>query len=361
MTLSTPAAGLTPQQWDDKFFIEYMQENRFAKEMGKTENAIIQVKEDLTKKKGDSLTYALVNKLTGAGVTGDATLEGNEEDMISRSHKVEILQRRNAVAVGNQSEQFSAFDMRQAARAVLKEWAQDNTIDRIIVELGSINGVAYGSASEGQKDAWLTDNSDRVLFGALNSNQVAGDQSASLLNVDAAADKFSTAIASVMKRLALTADPKIRPVRSTTSGRRFFVVYCDTLTFRDLQADTAIQNAQRQVSIRMQNEKLFAGGDLEWDGMIFKEIDEIQSLGAVGAASDTVSPVYLCGAQAIAYAVSKRWQTKTETRDYDNVNGVAVAEMGNFSKMIFGSGAADLDDLKDHGIVTGYMAAAADA
>lgn len=361
MTLSTPATGLTPQQWDDKFFTESFQTNRFASEYGTNENAIIQVKEDLTKKKGDTVTYALINRLTGAGVTGDSTLEGNEEDMVSRSQAVTVIQRRNAVATGKQSEQFSAFDMRQAARATLMDWSVVNTTDRIITELGSINGVAYGTATEGQKDAWLTDNADRVLFGALKSNTSAGDMSASLLNVDSTADKFSSAIASLMKRIAIAADPQVRPIRSTTSGRRWYIVYCDTLTFRDLQADDAMQNAQRSVSVRMQNEKLFKGGDLEWDGMIFKEIDGIASLGTVGASSDTVSPVYLCGAQAVAYAIAKRWHSKTDTRDYDNVHGVAMVEMGNFAKMIFGSGSADTDDLKDHGIVSGYMAAAADA
>ena len=69
---STVATGLTVQQWDDKFFTEYVRENRFKPVMGTTVNSVIQVKQDLTKKKGDSITYALVNKLTNAAVTGSA-------------------------------------------------------------------------------------------------------------------------------------------------------------------------------------------------------------------------------------------------------------------------------------------------
>ncbi len=38
-------------------------ENRFNGEMGTDENSIIQVKENLTKKPGDRVNYALVNKL----------------------------------------------------------------------------------------------------------------------------------------------------------------------------------------------------------------------------------------------------------------------------------------------------------
>ena len=50
MALTTARTGLTPQQWDDKFFMEYVRENRFKRYMGTDENSIIQLKEDLTKK-----------------------------------------------------------------------------------------------------------------------------------------------------------------------------------------------------------------------------------------------------------------------------------------------------------------------
>lgn len=355
------ASGLTVQQWDDQFFKEYFQENRFSREMGTSQNSIIQVKEDLTTKKGQYITFALINRLVGDGVTGTDVLEGNEEDMVSRSFRLDVIKRRNAVRVADQEEQYSAIPLRNSARSVLMDWAQENTRDRIIEQLGAINGVAYANATEAQKDAWLADNSDRVLFGALNSNNSGNDHSASLANIDNTDDKLDTGAASLMKRLALSANPKVRPIRSTESGRRFFIMYCGTRTFRDLKTDSTITQAQREVGLRMQNEKLFQGGDLEWDGIIFKEIDDIPVYSGVGAGSIDVSPVYLCGAQAIGYGVAKRWTSATETFDYGDKVGVAVEEMGNFGKMIFGSGTGDTDDTKDHGIVTGYFAAVADS
>lgn len=361
MADTSAATGLTVQQWDDKFFTEYFQENRFKSEMGKSENNIIQIKEDLTKKKGDSITFALVNRLTGAGVTGSSTLEGNEEALDSRSHKLTVSKRRNAVRVSDSEEQFSAIPLRNAGRGALMDWAQENTRDRIIGVLGDINGVAYGTASEVQKDAWLVDNADRVLFGAAKSNNASNDHSASLANIDNTADKLTTSAASLMKRIALSASPKIRPLRSTSSGRRFFCVYVPSLVFRDLKTDTTITNAQRDVGLRMQNEKLFKGGDIEWDGMIFKEIDDIGVLSGVGAGSIDVAPVYFCGAQAVGYGIAKRWNTVTEEFDYGDKHGVAVQEFGNFEKLTFGTGSGDTDDLKDHGVVTGFFASVADS
>ena len=361
MAETTAATGLTVQQWDDKFFVEHVQQNRFAPEMGTSENSIIQVKEDLTKKKGESITYALVNRLTGNGVENGATLEGNEEDMDTRSFKLTIKERANGVRSSAWDNQISAIDLRKAGKMSLKTWAMENTRDRIIAALGSINGVAYGTASEAQKDAWLVDNADRVLFGAAKSNNSSNDHSASLLNVDATNDKLTSAAASLMKRMARTASPKIMPVMSESSGRYYYTVYVPSLVFRDLKADATITQAQRDVSLRMQNERLFKGGDIEWDGMIFKEIEDIPVLSGVGASGADVAPVYFCGAQALGYGVAQRWKSEEEYFDYKRKKGLAIIEMGGIEKMLFGSGSTDTADLKDHGVLTGYFASVADA
>ena len=361
MAETSAATGLTVQQWDDKFFVEHVQENRFAASMGADENAIIQIKENLKKQKGDSITFALTNRLTGGGVADGATLEGNEEALESRSHKLTINERAHAVRVTNWEEQISAIGLRKAGKMGLKVWAMENTRDRIITAMGSVNGTAYSSASEANKDAWLVDNADRVLFGSAVGNNASNDHSASLLNIDGTNDTLTASTASLMKRIARTANPKVRPVMSAASGRFFYTMYVPSLVFRDLKNDPVITQAQRDVSLRMQNEKLFKGGDIEWDGIIFKEIEDIGVLSGVGAAGIDVAPVYLCGAQALGYGIAKRWKTADETFDYGRKKGVAIMEMGNFEKLTFGSGVGDTTDLKDHGMVTGFMASVADA
>jgi len=322
MTETTAATGLTVQQWDDKFFVEHVQQNRFASDMGTSENAVIQIKEDLKKKKGDSVTFALANLLTGAGVENGATMEGNEEDLDTRSFKLTIKERGNAVRSTGWENQISSMDLRKAAKMGLKVWSMENTRDRIITALGSILGVAYGSATETNKDIWLVDNADRALFGSAVGNNAANDHSAALLQIDGTNDKLTSATASLMKRIARTASPKIRPVMSGSSGRFFYVMYVPSLVFRDLKADTTITNAQRDVSMRMQNEKLFKGGDIEWDGIIFKEIEDIAVLSGVGTAGIDVAPVYLCGAQALGYGIAQRWNSQEELFDYGRKKGV---------------------------------------
>lgn len=359
MANTTAATGLTVQQWDDSFFKEYLRDNRFAKYMGTSPSSMIQVNEQLGKKKGDTVTFALVNRLTGNGVSGSSTLEGNEEDMTSRSFTITIDKYRNGVVVPEIEEQKSAIGLRNAARSVLMDWAMEHTRDKVVAALQSINGVAYGSASEANKDAWLVDNADRVLFGAAKSNNSSNDHSASLANVDNTADKLTSGKLQLLKRMAIDASPKIRPIR-TSGDQEWYVVFANTRTFRDLKADSTITQAQREVGLQAQNNRLFNGGDIIWDGMIIREIAEIPNY-AAGAAGIDISPVFLCGAQAIGTAFAKRWKSVDETRDYGDKRGVAIESLYEVEKMTFGSGSSDTADLKDHGVATGWFASVADA
>ena len=111
-------------------------------------------------------------------------------------------------------------------------WSCSTAFRERVIALGSINGVAYASASEAQKDAWLVDNADRVLFGATKSNASSNDHSTSLANIDNTTDKLSPAMISLAKRIAQTASPKIRPIK-TSEDEEWFVMFAGPQAFRD--------------------------------------------------------------------------------------------------------------------------------
>lgn len=361
-----PATGLEVTQWDDKYTREYFQENPFTPVMGTGTNSIIQLKEDFSKGKGDNMTLGLVGRMADDdGVEGTDTLEGNEEELDTRSFNFSINKRRKAVRIAEMSEYQSAINLRDAARDALMDWSQENTKKRILTALGSINGVAYASASETQKDAWLVDNTDRVLFGSAVANH-GTDHSDALANIDSTNDKLTPQMLSLMKRIALkkrttAGKRKIRPIRVEANNRRYFKVYAGPRGFRDLKNNSTIQQAQREVQLTMENNRLFQGGDLVWDGMIIHEVDDIEAITGVGASTIDVEPVYLCGAQALVYGIGKRWATKTKTFDYGDKYGVAIEEICGIHKTSYGSGSSDTDDLTQHGVVTGFCAAVADA
>lgn len=363
MAETSVPTGLTVQQWDEKYFRDYLNANWFKKFMGGGSNAAIQVKEDLTKKPGDAVTFTLVNQLTGTAKGASDTLEGAEEDIDLRSQKITVREYSHAVRFSKFEAQKTAIDLRRAHKDVLMDWNMELDRDNIIEALGSINGVDHAAATEAQKDAWLTDNSDRVLFGALKSNASSNDHSTALATVDTTNDKLTPGAISLMKRMAKTASPRVRPIRpkSSIGGSDGYVLLAPTQMIRDLAADTTFSAANRDAGTRGDSNKLFSGADYKWENIFIYEIEDIPSRGAVGDSSAVVRPCYLLGAQALGMAWSMRPQTCEEEFDYKRKVGLAIKQWYKVEKLRFGSGVSDTDDLKDHGVVTGYFAAAADA
>jgi len=368
-------SNLRVKQWDDQYFVEYIRGNRLAKYMGTDENAIVQVKEVLTKKPGDTIVFELVNRLQGTGRTNNQTLEGFEEDLSQRSYNLTVSLFRHGVVVPEFEEQATAIDLRNAARATLMNWSMEQTRDRFIRALGSKDALfprdsggavgisaAYETANATALNTWLTDNSDRVLFGAAIANGSSNVLATALLTVDSTSDKLSSSAVSVMKRIAKNATPKIRPIR-VNGDEEWYVMFANSLAFRDLKLDTNIIQSRQYALERGTDNPLFTDGDILWDGVIVREIPELSSniWLAQGASSINVGEVYLCGAQTLGYGLAQRWNTRTQVRDYQTKNGVAIQQIYDVGKIQFGSGASDTTTLKDMGVVTGFFSAVGDA
>jgi N4-gp56 family major capsid protein len=364
MAQTYAVAGLTPQLWDDNFFRDYVRSSRYRRYMGTDEASIIQLKEDLTKKRGDTVTFALVNELTGAGVTGNTTLKGNEERLNSRSHAITVDVLRHAVAVDDWDMQKSVIDLRNAARVQLREWAMKTLRDNITTALGQIDGVNFTATTVGQRNAWTANNQDRVLFGSTTANYNATFLTA--INAVGVSEQLTPNILSLMKRMAQSASPKVKPVYVKEMDQEWYVAFVGPNAWRDLTEDNPTTNvltlANRDARLRGVDNPLFTGDSLVWDGIIIREIPEISPVaGFSGSAGARVAPVYLCGAQAIGLAWAQRTKSTTDVDDYEFLHGVGVQEIRRIEKLRFGTAAgADTTTPKDHGIVTAFVAAAAD-
>ena len=361
--LAVPS-GMTVQQWDDEYFQEYYNKNWFKKFMGTGSSSMIQVREDLTKKPGDSITYQLINNLTGSAKGATEDLEGQEEDLMLRSHKVTVQEYSHAVKWSNFEAQKTAIDLRGAHKDALMAWNRRLERDHVIEALGSIDGVKYALASEAQKDTWLTNNSDRVLFGATKSNGSSNDHSVALATIDSTNDKLTPAALSLMKRIAKQASPKITPFvpRGGIEDSDAYVVFANSYAMRDLANDSTFVQANREARERTSSNPLFNSADYLWDNLYIYEIEDIPVLSGVGASSINVAPIYLCGAQALGEAWAMRPSTVARSDiDYDRKNGLAIKQWYKVEKLRFGSGALDTTTPKQNGVVTGFFAAVADS
>lgn len=355
--------ALQVEQWEDKFFTEYLHDGGFMPLFGKSENAVIQVKEQPGKGNGDKITIQLVNRLTNAATTGTSVLEGNEEDMSQRSFSITVNKRRNGVRIPEMSEVQSAISLRDAGRATLLDWAMEDTRDLIITALGSLNGTAFTSRTSTIADAWLVDNADRTVFGAYARGGSAGgtDMSADLGQLDTSSDLFTSTRLDDMVYVAKTCDPKIRPMRDKGNGKRYYIAFAHPSAFQDLRNSIDTEVLASTV-VQMQASKLFEGGDIMWNGVIVKETDNLPVWANIGNGSTVeVTPVYLLGAQAIGVAYANRWRSRTDTFDYGDKYGVAIDGIYGVEKIRFGTGTTDTDDYKDHGVVSGFFATTAAA
>ncbi|WP_408953046.1 DUF4043 family protein [Lysobacter sp. Hz 25] len=361
MTDTIVSPKVRAKQWDDTLFREYVRANRFKRYMGSNENAIFQVKKDLTKKKGDAIVITLVGALSSAGGpnNGSTTLVGNEKALPNEGHEIKVGVVRDATVVNVEEEQASPIDIRDAGRVALKDLAMNYLRDAIITALGSINGVAYGTASAAQRNAWNTANADRVLYGAEAANRVAGDHAASLLAIPAG-QKLTRAVVSKLKRIAQKAKAAngsgIRPYRYG-EDEETFVIFAGTEPYRDLKTD--LETVHKDARARSENNPLFTGTtSLYWDGVVIREIPEIESLGAVGAAGAFVAPIYLCGSQALGIAWAKTLKTTIRKEDdYEFKKGVGFMEIRGINKIQWMQGEPEA---KDWAVVTCFIAAEPD-
>ena len=353
MTDTTVASGNQVTKWQADFWAEFVRASRFAKYTGTGANNVFVEKEDSGNYK--AISIPLIGRLTGAGVSGTTKLEDAEENLDNYNHDLDITWKRNGVVRTKDQQSYTVIDLLNAAREMLMRWAMEEKRDDIIAALASVNGVAYGSASEAQKDAWQAANADRVLFGSAVGN-ATGDQSLDLAKVDNTNDKLTSSVGSLAKRLAMTADPRISPIR-VGDDEEWFVMFCGSLAFRDLQADSALQQATREAWSRGPQNPLFTGGDLIRDGVIYREVPEIGVLSGVGAGAIDVSQNYLCGAQAVGVGYGQRPTVQSDNRDYSFRQGVAIECAWGIEKMEFKTETNKVD----HGVVTVYAAGVADA
>ncbi|CAN1724434.1 N4-gp56 family major capsid protein [Hyphomicrobium sp. 1Nfss2.1] len=375
MASTAVLAGLDLTKWSPKFLTEYIRKSGFEPYMGTSEDDIIHVKMDL-QTSGFTIRIPLVGRLQGQGVSGNAPLSGNEEQLDQYYQDIAWDFYRHAMTVSKYDQEKSAVDLVGQFRPSLRNWAAEKHKYQIIDCLHTTSGGLLFSASDATaRNLWMNNNADRVLFGATVANAVSGVHATALALVDNTDDKLTTTLASQARLMARTANPHIRPYK-TEDGREFYVMFCHPLAFRDLKRDTAMTAANRDARPRdVSNNPLFQDGDLIYDGIIFREIPEFYQP-RVGATSTAPNPEttfnnttpiqcganFLCGAQALGKVMKQApMPTVKSEDDYGFIKGVGIEMAHNYSKLRWNNAGTpnNAGTVKDVGIVTVYTAAVA--
>ena len=364
------ASASEKQKWISDYFKDYVRASGFSGYMGRSKNSVILTKYELTEEAGKTINMPLVAKLSGSGVTGSTVLDGNEEELANYNFPISVDWRRNGVRVPKSQSYKTEINLLGAARDALQDWESEKLRDDIIKAFlqvitaagtdGASTVVDWADATAANKNAYAVLNQDRLPFGKLVSNYSATFSTA-LGNLDTTDDKCTASSMSLAKRRAKAASPIIRPYKSKV-GQEYYVAFHGSRTFRDLKADSTITQANREARPRdVEANPLFQDGDLIYDGIVHREVPEIDTMCTAlggfdgqGGSSADVRPVFVCGQQAVGIAWGQEPMPKTDsTKDYGFRPGVAIEELLGVKKLACNG--------KQHGVLTAFFAAAADS
>ena len=344
--------------WRKDFLTSYVRQSGFMPYMGRGETSIIRVFRDLTAQAGSSIIVPLILELSGRGVEGAEVLEGNEEELENFADRVIVAWKRNGVVVPKSTSYKTEIDLLNAARAALVRWAKTNLRTGIINAFQSIivpgvldadgipgadTAVQYANSTASQRNAFLANNADRMLFGSAYANSSSLNWATSLGNVDATDDKMSAKVIQMAKALAKQTTNAangiaINPYQSdATAGREWYVMFMGSDDFNNASRDPTILAADKDARDRgVDTNPIFQGGDRIYDGVILREIPELTPLVGAGAAGVNVGRSFLCGQGALSLAWGQDPTPRSDAdRDYKFRPGVAIEELRGQKKTSF--------------------------
>ena len=333
--------------------------NQFA---GSGQNAMVQRITELTKnEKGTKAVITLLADMTGDGVTGDNTLEGNEEALRAYDITVELDQLRFANRIaGRLADQKSVVNFREQSRDALA-YAMADRMDQLAFL--TLSGIAYTSKTNGALrttsgttglelvDLEFTSDvsaptTNRHRRWDATSGLVAGDTTAT-----AAADKISYEC--IVNLKAYAKDNYIRGLRGA-GNEEVFHLFLTPQQMASLKLDSDFLANVRNAGVRGSSNSLFAGtSSLMVDGVMVHEFRHVFSTegATAGTSANAGAAGYkwgadadvngaralFCGAQALAMADIGNPEIVEDTFDYSNQAGISIGKIFGLRKPKYNS------------------------
>lgn len=287
--------ALTKKLWSEILYRDSQKNMFFTSMIGKDANSIIQEKTDLSKDKGDTVTFGLRMRITDVGqssTTTGITLEGNEVALTTYDFAVSLEEKgQSVVAQSKLSLKRPAFDLKTEMKDALVEWSAEAT------ELYILNKM-------------LASPSTNRYFQETGAMTVASIQK--------------------LVRQAKLATPTIRPV--TIKGKKYYVILAHPYALKGLKDDDDFINYNKDARERGIDNPLIQGADYIIDGALIYEYgrDELLLTG-------NITRTLLLGAQAGALAWGQKPAWYEKDFDYNRIPGVATDMLIGFGKTKFNS------------------------
>lgn len=332
--------------------------NQFA---GTGSNAMVQRVTELTKSdKGARAVITLLADMTGDGITGDFTLEGNEEALRAYDITIQLDQLRFANRLaGRLADQKSVVNFRETSRDALA-YAMADRMDQLAFL--TLSGVAYThktngalrptSGTAGHELVDLEFASDVSAPTASRHLRISGnDLLAGDTTAITGADIFK--YRHIVDLKAYAKDNYIRGIRGAGNDEVFHL-FVTPQQMADLKLDSDFLANVRNAGVRGSSNQLFAGSSsLMVDGVMVHEFRHVFSTegATTGTSAEAGDPGYkwgadadvvgaralFCGAQALAMADIGMPEVVEDTFDYGNQAGISIGKIFGLRKPKYNS------------------------
>ena len=325
------ASGLQVSRWAKELQSEVSKGVYFSKFMGEGPGNAIHVKQ-IEDGKGKDVTFGLVTQLTGSAITGDSSLEGNEQSLSTFSNTVTTNQKRLAVRdTGKFANSKVLYDFRSTSLDLLKTQYSELIDADIFSALSATSGTHAYYRADASASVYATSDPKAAL---------------------ADADSITLADISAMKTLAQiggSANYRMRPIR--VDGNDYYVLVLHPEVAYDLFELDEFQQIQREAQTRGDSNPLFKGALGIYNGVVIHSHEGVNTFDNGGGAAVKGSRNLFMGAQAACFAESSDMMWVEKTFDYGNQLGISAAK-------IYGVDISDYNS-KDYGVIQ-YVSARTD-
>ena len=310
------------------------------------------MRNETQKSAGDRVTIGLRMQLTGAGTTGDATLEGNEEALVTYSDNLYIDQLRNAVRSGGKmSEQRVPFSVRDESMSGLRDWWSDRMDGSMFNQLAgattqqtqanAVQSTAVDNRFSGMQAAVAP--STGHLFIADSPLSPGGTTEASLSLTTTYSLKLGDLDRCVAQAKTLT--PAIRPI--SMNGENQYVMFIHPFQTYQLRQNTATSgwadiNKAKLTGGQIADNPIITGLIGTYNNTLLVEDSRVPCVASAVTSSTSYRRSIFCGAQsaAIGFGQDNTDQAMNwveEFFDYQNQLGVSAGLIWGMKKMVFNS------------------------
>ena len=337
---------LAVKAWSKELFHDVIGESFFGKFMGKSSASLLQVKNELSKGPGDTVYVGLRTRLSGDGIQGDGTLEGNEESLTTYRDSFLLNQLRHAVRSGGEmSQQRVSFSVRDEAKDGLQDWWTERLEVSLANQLAGYTGQS-DTKYTGHNATVAPTATYRILCGG-TAIAAEGSLSATVTHAIKLSDlDRAVALAKTQQTVGGTSYERIRPIR--VDGKDMYVCFMHPFAIRQLRLDAStagnffdIQKAAMQGGKYSEN-PIVTGGNFVYNNVIVHEwsyLPPIVTTPNSGAVTDYRRAVF-CGAQAAVIGFGQKSQSTKmswveEMFDYQNKLGVSAGMIYGVKKVQF--------------------------